>query len=103
MGVHKTVLEWYSLDAMPLLFYKHRLLLENSSQRSIFRYSVFQTCWRRTVCQNRLRTASPQRIAALAAQGGVATLTERSDANILGQAVFLLTENEAPQDARYSR
>ena len=40
----------------------------------------FQTCWRRTVCQNRLRTASPQGIAALAAQGGVATLTERSDA-----------------------
>jgi len=28
----------------------------------------------------RLRTASPQGIAALAAQGGVATLTERSDA-----------------------
>ena len=28
---------------------------------------------------NRLRTASPQGIAALAAQGGVATLTERSD------------------------
>jgi len=27
-----------------------------------------------------LRTASPQGIAALAAQGGVATLTERSDA-----------------------
>ena len=42
--------------------------------------SNLQTCWRRTVCQNRLRTASPQGIAALAAQGGVATLTERSDA-----------------------
>ena len=41
---------------------------------------IFQTCWRRTVCQNRLWTASPQVIAALAAQGGVATLTERSDA-----------------------
>ena len=40
----------------------------------------FQTCWRRTVCQNRLRTASPQGIAALAAQGGVATLTEDRDA-----------------------
>jgi hypothetical protein len=35
-----------------------------------------------------LRTASPQGIAALAAQGGVATLTERSVENILGQAVF---------------
>ena len=42
--------------------------------------SNLQTCWRQTVCQNRLRTASPQGIAALAAQGGVATLTERSDA-----------------------
>ena len=41
---------------------------------------MIQTCWRRAVCQNRLRTASPQGIAALAAQGGVATLTERSDA-----------------------
>ena len=39
-----------------------------------------QTGWRQTVCQKRLRTASPQGIAALAAQGGVATLTERSDA-----------------------
>ena len=45
-----------------------------------FGIQFFQTCWRRTVCQNRLRTASPQGIAALAAQGGVATLTERSDA-----------------------
>lgn len=35
-----------------------------------------------------LRTASPQGIAASAAQGGVATLTERSDANIRSQAVF---------------
>ena len=42
--------------------------------------SNLQTCWRQTVCQNRLRTASTQGIAALAAQGGVATLTERSDA-----------------------
>ena len=42
--------------------------------------SNLQTCWRQTVCQNRLRMASPQGIAALAAQGGVATLTERSDA-----------------------
>ena len=29
-----------------------------TSQRSDFRYLFFQTCWRRTVCQNRLRTAS---------------------------------------------
>ena len=41
--------------------------------------SNLQTCWRQTVCQNRLRTASPQGIAALAAQGGVATLSERSE------------------------
>ena len=41
--------------------------------------SNLQTCWRQTVCQNRLRTASPQGIAAQASQGGVATLTERSD------------------------
>ena len=47
--------------------------------RRIIMYMI-QTCWRRAVCQNRLRTASPQGIAALAAQGGVATLTERSDA-----------------------
>ncbi|WP_206672666.1 hypothetical protein, partial [Roseburia intestinalis] len=33
-------------------------------------FSRFQTCWRRTVCQNRLRTASTQGIVALAAQGG---------------------------------
>ena len=58
--------------------------------------SNLQTCWRQTVCQNRLPTASPQGIAALAAQGGVATLTERSDAI---KQFFLLTENEAPQDA----
>ena len=42
--------------------------------------SNLQTCWRRTVYQNRLRTASPQGVAALAAQGGVATLTEGRDA-----------------------
>ena len=42
--------------------------------------SNLQTCWRQTACQNRLRTASPQGVAALAAKGGVATLTERSDA-----------------------
>ena len=42
--------------------------------------SNLQTCRPQTVCQNRLRTASPQGIAALAAQGGVATLAERSDA-----------------------
>ena len=41
--------------------------------------SNLQTCWRQTVCQNRLRTASPPGIAAQASQGGVATLTERSD------------------------
>ncbi len=49
-----------------------------TSQRSVFRYSVFQTCWRRTafyaVCGRQVH-----KIAALAAQG-VATLTERSDA-----------------------
>ena len=42
--------------------------------------SNLQTCWRQPVCQNRLRTASPQGVAVLAAQEGVATLTERSDA-----------------------
>jgi len=56
-----------------LLFHTITLLY----QILIFR---LQTCWRRTVWQNRLRTASIQGIAALAAQGGVATLTERSDA-----------------------
>ena len=49
-----------------------------------------------------LRTASPQGIAALAAQGGVATLTERSDATFSVMQLFLLTENEAPQDALLS-
>ena len=65
--------------------------------------SNLQTCWRQTVCQNRLRTASPQGIAALAAQGGVATLTERSDETFSVGQFFLLTGNEAPQDARYFR
>ena len=64
---------------------------------------IFQTCWRRTVCQNRLWTASPQGIAALAAQGGVATLTERSDATFEVMQFSSADENEAPQDARYSR
>ena len=41
--------------------------------------SNLQTCWRQTVCQNRLRTASTQGVAALAVQGSVAPLTERSD------------------------
>ena len=65
--------------------------------------SNLQACWRQTVCQNRLRTASPQGVAALAAQGGVATLTEQSDETFSVWQFFLLTENEAPQDARYSR
>ena len=62
-GIHKTVNPPYGIE------HTEDLLTSNS-----------QTCWRRTVCQNRLRTASPQGIAALAAQGGVVTLTERSDA-----------------------
>lgn len=61
-GVRKTVNPPYGLDHAEDLF-----------------MSNLQTCWRQRVCQNRLRTASPQGIAALAAQGGVATLTERSD------------------------
>ena len=85
-GVRKTVNPPYGLDHVEDLF-----------------MSNLQTCWRRTVCQNRLRTASPQGIAALAAQGGVATLTERSDWAFSVMQFFLLTENEAPQDARYSR
>ena len=32
--------------------------------------SNLQTCWRQTVCQNRLPPASPQGITAFAAQGG---------------------------------
>ena len=66
--------------------------------------SDLQTCWRQTVCQNRLRTASPLGIAALAAQGGVATLTEGRDETFSRSGSFpLLTGNEATQDARYSR
>ena len=42
-------------------------------------------------------------IAALAAQGGVATLTERSDATFSVMQFSSADENEAPQDARYSR
>ena len=62
-----------------------------------------QTCWRRTVSQNRSRLASPQRIAALAPQGGVATLKKRSDATFLVMQLFLLTKNETQRDARHSR
>ena len=65
--------------------------------------SNLQTCWRRTVCQNCLAAASTHRIAALTAQGGVATLTERSDATSRSVSFLLLTESEAPQDARYFR
>ena len=63
--------------------------------------SNLQTCWRQTVCQNRLRTASPQGIAALAAQGGVATLTEGRD-ETFSVRQFSSTGNEAPQDALLS-
>ena len=42
--------------------------------------SNLQTCWRQTVCQNRLPPASPQGIAAIASQGSVAPLTEGRDA-----------------------
>ena len=86
-GVHKAVNPPYGIE------HTEDLLTSNS-----------QTCWRRTVCQNRLlQIARPQGIAALAAQGGVVTLTERSDATFSVWQFFLLTENEAPQDARYSR
>ena len=50
--------------------------------------SNLQTCRPQTVCQNRLRTASPQGVAALAAQGGVATLTEQSDATFSVMQLF---------------
>ena len=56
--------------------------------------SNLQTC---------LRTASPQGIDAQASQGSVAPLTEQSDETFSVWKFFLLTENEAPQDARYSR
>ena len=61
--------------------------------------SNLQTCWRQTVCRNRLRTASPQGIDAQASQGSVAPLTEQSDETFSVWQFFLLTENEAPQDA----
>ena len=64
--------------------------------------SNLQTCWRQTVCQNRLRTASPQGIDAQASQGRVAPLTEQSDETFSVWQFFLLTENEAPQDALLS-
>ena len=51
-----------------------------TSQRSDFRYSAFLNLLAANSISCCLRTASPQGIAALAAQGGVATLTERSDA-----------------------
>ena len=62
-GIHKTVNPPYGIE------HTEDLLTSNP-----------QTYWRQTVCQNRSRTASTQGIAPLAAQGGVATLTERSDA-----------------------
>jgi len=46
-----------------------------------------------------LRTASPQGIDAQASQGSVAPLTEQSDETFSVWQFFLLTENEAPQDA----
>ena len=39
----------------------------------------FQICWRQTVCQNRLRTASTQGDGRFSDARGAATLTERSD------------------------
>jgi len=51
-----------------------------------------------------LRTASPQGIAALAAQWGYSYLDGTRWRNIPSRAVFSLpTGNEASQDARYSR
>ena len=57
--------------------------------------SNLQTCWRQTVCQNRLRTASPQGIDVQASQGSVAPLTERSDATFS-------VEQFSPADREYS-
>ena len=51
-----------------------------TSQRSVFRYSVFLNLLAANSISCCLRTASPQGIAALAAQGGGATLTEGRDA-----------------------
>ena len=65
--------------------------------------SNLQTCWRQTVCQNRLRTASPQGIAALAAQGGVPPWRKEVTQHSRSCSFLLLTESEAPQDARYFR
>ena len=62
-GVRKTVNPPYGLDHAEDLF-----------------MSNLQTCWRQTVCRNRLQTASPQGIDAQASQGSVVPLTERSDA-----------------------
>ena len=50
--------------------------------------SNLQTCWQQTVCQNRLRTASPQGIDAQASQGSVAPLTEQSDATFSVRQFF---------------
>ena len=61
-GVHKTVNPTYGCN-----------------HRSDCFLHIIQTCWRRTVLIIRLRTASPQGMAALAAQGGVAILTEQGD------------------------
>ena len=60
--------------------------------------SNLQTCWRRTAF-HAVRTASPQGIDAQASQGSVAPLTEQSDETFSVWQFFLLTENEAPQDA----
>ena len=45
------------------------------------------------------QSTTPGGIAQLGAQGGVATLTEQSDETFSVWQFFLLTENEAPQDA----
>ena len=50
-----------------------------------------------------LQTASTQGIDAQASRGSVAPLTERSDEAFSSGSFLLLTGNEAPQDARYSR
>lgn len=56
--------------------------------------SNLQTFW--------LRTASPQGIAALAAQGRVDTLRSGRDETFEVRRFFLLRSNEATQDARFS-
>ena len=50
--------------------------------------SNLQTCWRQTVCQNRLRTASPQEIDAQTLQGSVAILAEGHDATFSVERFF---------------